>query len=139
MRVFLDTNILLDIIEQRMPFFTSSQAILDECDMQGIEVSVAWHGVATVFYITARKQGEAYALQMIQDLLSWTTVATVGHSEALSALGYGITDYEDALIAAAAQACGADWLITRDASGFSKSPVPSLSPETFLQRFSSQP
>ncbi len=37
MRAFLDTNILLDIIEQRMPFYTASQAVLDECDQRGFE------------------------------------------------------------------------------------------------------
>ncbi len=132
MRVLLDTNILLDIIEQRMPFYTTSQAVLDECDKRGIEVFVAWHGLATVFYITARKQSEAYAMQMMKDLLSWATVAMVGQTEALAALGYGIADYEDALIAAAAAACDAEWLITRDVAGFVKSPVLSIQPDAFL-------
>lgn len=134
MRVFLDTNILLDIVEQRMPFFTASQAVLDECDQRGHEIFIAWHGAATVFYITARKRGESLALQMIRDLLSWATVATVGQDEAVAALEYGITDFEDALIAAAANVSGADWLITRDAEGFTKSPVPAISPGSFLQQ-----
>ncbi len=34
MRVFLDTNILLDIVEQRLPFYTASQTVLDECDQR---------------------------------------------------------------------------------------------------------
>lgn len=134
MRVFLDTNILLDIVEQRMPFYTASQAVLDECDQRGFEVFVAWHGIATVFYITAKKQGDAYALQMIRDLLGWATVATVGQGEAVDALGYGITDYEDALIAAAASSSGVDWLVTRDEAGFLKGPVPPISPTDFLQK-----
>lgn len=134
MRVFLDTNILLDIVEQRLPFYTASQAVLDECDQRGFEIFVAWHGLATVFYITARKRGEVYALEMIRDLLAWATVATVGQNEAREALGYGITDYEDALIAAAASASGADWLVTRDEAGFLKGPVPPINPDAFLQK-----
>lgn len=134
MRVFLDTNILLDIIEQRTPFYSDSQGVLDECDRRGVEIFVAWHGLATVFYITARKQSEAYAMQMMKDLLSWATVATVGQSEAINALGYGIADYEDALIAAAASACDADWLVTRDVAGFAKSPVSPIDPPAFLQQ-----
>lgn len=134
MRVFLDTNILLDIVEQRMPHYTASQAVLDECDQRGFEIFVAWHGLATVFYITAKKRGEPYAMQMIRDLLSWATVATVGQDEAQEALGYGITDYEDALIAAAASAANSDWLITRDETGFSKGPVPAVNPTDFIQK-----
>ena len=95
---------------------------------------MAWHGIATVFYITAKKRDEAYALEMIRDLLTWATVATVGQDEALEALGYGIADYEDALIAAAASASGVDWLITRDEAGFSKGPVSPISPTDFLQK-----
>ena len=134
MRVFLDTNILLDIVEQRMPFYTGSQAVLDECDQRGFEIFVAWHGIATVFYITAKKRDETYALEMIRDLLTWATVATVGQDEALEALSYGIADYEDALIAAAASASGVDWLITRDEAGFLKGPVSPINPADFLQK-----
>lgn len=47
-------------------------------------------------------------------------------------MNLGIADYEDALQAAAAKACGADWLITRDAKGFAKSTVPAVSPSEFL-------
>ncbi len=134
MRIFLDTNILLDIVEQRMPHYTASQALLDECDQRGDEIFVAWHGLATVFYITAKKRGEPYAMQMIRDLLNWATVATVGQDEAQEALGYGIADYEDALIAAAASAVNSDWLITRDEAGFSKGPITTINPTDFLRK-----
>lgn len=95
---------------------------------------MAWHGLATVFYITAKKRGELYATQMMRDLLAWATVATVGQDEALDALDYGITDYEDAMIAAAASASNADWLITRDEAGFAKGPVPAINPIDFFDK-----
>ncbi|OYW74907.1 MAG: hypothetical protein B7Z37_15745 [Verrucomicrobia bacterium 12-59-8] len=134
MRVFLDTNILLDIVEQRMPFYTASQAVLNECDQRGFEISVAWHGLATLFYITAKRRGQAFAMQMMRDLLNWATVATVGQNEAQAALAYGIADYEDAMVAAAATASGSAWLITRDEAGFTNSPVAPISPDAFLQQ-----
>ena len=135
MRIFLDTNILLDIIEQRPPFFAASQQTLERCDALGFDLSVASHGLATLFYITERKAGNAAALAVIHQILSWAEVAPLGDPEARSALGYGIADYEDALQAAAAAACSADWLITRDANGFAGCPVPILAPEEFLIRF----
>ena len=132
MRVFLDTNILLDLILQRTPFFADARAVLEACDRRGLAISAAWHGLATVFYFIAREKGEAAANEAIGGLLTWCTVATVGQKEALEALNLGIADYEDALKAAAAKACGADWLITRDAKGFAKSAVPAVSPSEFL-------
>ncbi|WP_139373317.1 hypothetical protein [Prosthecobacter debontii] len=60
----------MNIIEQRMPHDTASQAVLDECDQRGFEIFVAWHGLATVFYITAKKRGELYAMQMMRGKVS---------------------------------------------------------------------
>ena len=56
----------------------------------------------------------------------------MGQDEASDALGYGIKDYEDAPQAAAANACSASWLVTRDSLGFAGSPVPGISPADFL-------
>lgn len=41
--------------------------------------------------------------------------------------------------AAAAEAAQADYLVTRDATGFANSPVPVVSPETFAALFSNNP
>jgi hypothetical protein len=134
-RVFLDTNILLDIIEQRVPLFTDSQQILERCDALVCDVFLAGHGLATIFYLTERRSGNVTALASIRQIPGFAQVATLGDAEARAALGYGIADYEDSLQAAAAAACMADWLVTRDAAGFSGSPVPILSPEEFLKRY----
>lgn len=72
-----------------MPFCPASQAVLDRCDELAFDLFIAWHGLATVFYITAKKQDEAYATTMIRSLLSWATVSTVGHDEARDALSFG--------------------------------------------------
>jgi predicted nucleic acid-binding protein len=122
-RVFLDTNILIDIVEQRAQFFAASQQVLERCELLGCAISIAPHGLATV----------------IQQILAWAEVATTGDAESRRATSYGILDYEDALQAAAAEACAADWLVTRDSGGFAGSPVPILSPDEFLQRFPPSP
>ncbi|MBL9172625.1 MAG: PIN domain-containing protein [Verrucomicrobiales bacterium] len=135
MRVFLDTNILLDIVGRREPLDTASQQVLERCDALDFDLGVAGHGLATVFYLTGRTAGRASALAVVHQLLSWADVAPLGDAEARAALGFGIADYEDALQAAAAASWEADVLITRDAIGFAGSPVPVLSPDEFLKRY----
>lgn len=108
MRVFLDTNILLDVVERRVPFFAASQEALERCDAIGCDLFLASHGLATLFYLTERKAGAATALAVIHQILGFAQVAPLGDAEARAALGYGIADYEDALQAAAADSCGAD-------------------------------
>ena len=139
MRIFLDPNILLDIVERRAPFFDASLQVLERCDLLGFNLSIAGHGLATLFYLTERKSGNATALAVIHQILASAEVAPLGDAEARRALGYGISDYEDALQVAAAAAYAADFMITRDEIGFASSPVPILSPDEFLKRFPAPP
>lgn len=136
MRVFLDTNILLDLIEQRQPYYLASQAVLDTCDRNSFPVFIAWHSLSNIFYIFRRKAGADRAQALIQDLLAVMTVVSAGHAEALRAIRLGFVDLEDAMQAAAAEAAGADLIITRDSKGFAASPVAIRSPEDFVGRFS---
>ncbi len=100
---------------------------------------LAWHSLSNVFYIYGRKVGQKKAFAALEDALTYMTVATVGQNEALRAFGLGFADLEDALQAVSAEATQADFLITRDAGGFAASPVPVLSPEEFVARFSGTP
>jgi predicted nucleic acid-binding protein len=139
MRVFFDTNILLDIVEQRAPHFQSSKDALLVCGSRGVEILLAWHSLSNAFYIYGRKAGKSKALEALREALEYMSVITVGHIEALRAFELGFTDLEDAMQAAAAETAQADFLITRDTAGFSGSPVPVLSPGQFVARMGTQP
>ena len=82
MRIFLDTNILLDIVEQRAPHAAASEAVLDRCDLLGWEISVAAHGLATIFNIVRRRAGQATAMSAVHQILAWADVAPLGDAEA---------------------------------------------------------
>jgi predicted nucleic acid-binding protein len=135
MRVFIDTNILLDVVEQRTPHYADSLAVLERTVLKGDQVFMAWHTLANVFYIYGKKAGVATARQALQELLQVITVATVGHAQALQAFTLGFDDLEDALQAVAAEACFAHCIITRNAPDFATSPVSVLTPKQFLAQF----
>ena len=135
MRVFLDTNILLDVLLNRPGLVESSEEVIVRSEEIGAGMFVAWHGVATAYYLLKRGRTEAEALVEVDKILAWARVATAGDSEARAARNLGLPDFEDALQAAAAAACGADWIVTRDTKGFRNSPVPTIAPEDFLAGF----
>lgn len=135
MRVFLDTNILLDILEKRHPHYQASQAVLDACDSNAVSVYLAWHSLSNIFYIYGKKAGAAKAREILKQILEVMTVVSTGHFEALRSMALDFVDLEDAMQAAAAEAVQADYLITRDAAGFANSPVPVVSPESFATLF----
>ena len=72
-------------------------------------------------------------------MLTWADVAQTGSADALAALDLPMRDFEDALQVAAAMACGAKCIVTRNERDFKASPVPALSPDAFLRRYPAPP
>ncbi len=130
MRLLLDINVVLDVIFQR-PGQKSSAALMSTCSQQH-QAFLAWHSVATLSYLIERQQNAKTAHQSISELLTWAHVAATGHADALVALQLPMSDFEDAMQASSAIACGAQYIITRNIRDFSKSPVPAITPEDFL-------
>lgn len=135
MRVFLDTNILLDVLLNREPFVADSESAILRCEAQGAGMFIAWHGLATAYYPLKRGRTETEALAEVDKILAWARVADGMDAQARHARSLGFNDFEDALQAASAEACAADWIVTRNAQDFSTSAVPAITPENFLKRF----
>ena len=108
MRVLLDTNILLDVLLNRPGLADESEAVIVRCAGLGAEMFVAWHGLATAYYLLKRGRTEQEALAEVDRILAWARVAAAGDTEARRARALGLPDFEDALQAASAEACAAD-------------------------------
>ena len=132
MLLLLDINIILDVVFQR-PGEPASSALIGSCNEQH-QAWLAWHSVATLAYLIERERNPAVARELVTGLLSWARVATTEHQDAVQALQLPMSDFEDALQVSAAQACGADYIITRNGRDFVQSPLPALSPEEFFAR-----
>jgi len=132
MRLLLDINIILDVVFARQGEPASS-VVIASCASHN-QAWLAWHSVATLAYLIERERSPAAAREAVAGLLTWARVASTGHKDALQALQLPMADFEDALQVSAAQACSADYIITRNGRDFLKSPFPALSPEEFLSR-----
>jgi predicted nucleic acid-binding protein len=112
-----------------------SAAVILRCDALGAEMFIAWHGLATAYYLLKRGRTQAEALNELDKILAWAVVAECGDAEARRARQLGFSDFEDALQAVAAEACGAQAIVSRNTTDFSRSSVPVFSPADFLNRF----
>jgi hypothetical protein len=88
------------------PGESASSIIIASCGREH-EGWLAWHTLATLAYIIERQSSAATARSFISGLLTWADIAPTGRGDAARALIWPMPDYEDALQAAAAQACGA--------------------------------
>jgi len=132
MRLLIDINVVLDVALQR-PGATASALLLAQCGRQH-EAWLAWHSVATLAYLLERQQSKVDVRDFIRGLIGWASVATTGTADVVRALEMAMPDFEDALQAAAALACGAQLIVTRNERGFKGSPVAALNPEAFLRQ-----
>lgn len=137
MHLLLDINILLDVAFQR-PGAAASAALIARCGHEH-EAWLAWHTLATLAYLIERQQSAAAVREFLRELLGWAEVAPASRADALAALDWPMPDYEDALQAAAAVACGAQAIITRNGRDFAGSPVAAMTPEAFLAKLRAPP
>jgi predicted nucleic acid-binding protein len=137
MRLLLDINILLDVAFQR-PGEPASSEVIARCG-RGHEAWLAWHTLATLAYLVERQQSAAQAREFIRGLLEWADVAATQRGDALQALDWPMPDCEDALQAAAAVACGAQLILTRNLRDFKGSPIPATTPEAFIRQYPTLP
>jgi PIN domain len=132
MRLLLDINILLDVACQR-PGEPATSQVIARCGREH-EAWLAWHSVATLACLIERQHSAAQARDFVRGLLVWADVAATQRSDAQQALDWPMPDYEDALQAAAAVACGAQIVITRNVRDFKGSPLPAMTPEVFIRQ-----
>ncbi len=131
-RILFDINVALDAALARPPHSEAATKIWAAVDARRITGLLPAHGVTTLYYLLARAKGAAAARRAIAHLLTVFGVAAVNHAILQRALALGWPAFEDAVCAAAAQASGCDFIVTRDPSGFPESPVPCVDPATAL-------
>ena len=133
MVILIDTNVILDAIQHRDPFFFPvAQNILSKCRDRELSGYIAGYTVPTIFYIL-RKQSSVEARRIIlSDLCSFLDVVGISKEQVIAAIDNDrFEDMEDCLQAECAESVGAEYIITRNISDFAASPVPAILPESF--------
>jgi predicted nucleic acid-binding protein len=134
-RVFFDTNVWLDVALQNPGLWQASKQSLECTDGGSIEPWVAWHTLSNGYYIVNKRADRQRAIDFVRDVLASATIAPVGHAEALRAAELAMNDFEDAMQLAAAEACAADAIVTRNAADFKVASIPVYTPEDFVAAF----
>ncbi|HVW11897.1 MAG TPA: PIN domain-containing protein [Bryobacteraceae bacterium] len=134
MTVLIDTDVLLDIALNREPHAAASAQLLEALERGAASGFIAWHSLSNFHYLVSPLQGAAEAKEFLLDLLHFVGVAQTSTASAAYAAGLPMKDFEDALQVAAAAACGADVIATRNIRDYTESPVKAELPSDLLQR-----
>lgn len=133
MRVFVDTNVLLDFICRREPFFESAKGIFAACFLKKIDIVISSLSIVNSIYI-GRKYGSEILKAKLLSLSDFYTVADLHAETVLKTLRSDWADYEDALQYVAAKEHNADCIVTRNTKDFEKSEISVYLPEEILER-----
>jgi len=130
--ILVDLNVILDVVKKREPHYQASAAVLDEVVKGKVGGVIPAHAVTTIHYIVARYQNPRVADKVVDWLLQYFDVVAIGRQEMLRARSMAWDDFEDSVVAAAAESENCIALVTRNIKDFSESPVPALTPEEYL-------
>lgn len=133
MTVLLDTDILIDVALDRKPFSDYSSEVLDNAEQRVFQAYVAWHSLSNFYYVVSSSAPKVDAKDFLTDLLTFVEVAPTGTKDALYATSLEIGDFEDALQIAAAKACEAEMIVTRNVKHYRGSPIQVHLPQQFLR------
>ena len=130
--ILIDTDVLIDVALDRQPFSDPAAELLDRLQTGPKRAFVAWHTVSNFYYLVASAQGGSDARAFITELIRFVAVADCGTNAVAYAARLEMADFEDAMQVAAARACGARFVVTRNAKDFERSPIPAITPQEAL-------
>ena len=124
--MLIDTNILVDVALDRRPFSEPASDLLKLLQQNAVSAYISWHTVSNFYYVVAPAVGGIETREFIVDLLRFISVSQTGTEDILYAASLPMRDFEDAMQVAAARACGASHIVTRNSRDFERSPIPAV-------------
>ena len=135
MRVLIDTNIVLDFLLQREPFFQDAELLFQAIDAGQLIGYVTATTLTDIFYISRKHtRSVEQARQAVLETLTAMVICPIDRAVLESAFNSGLVDFEDAVQIFGAVAQRLDAILTRDNKGFLSSPIPVLSIQELLQQ-----
>jgi len=131
-RLLLDTDVIVDYLLVRQPFFANARAILQAADPGVFDLFISAITPVNVFYLARKAAGIAVARQLIADLLDAVSVCVVDAAVLRAALSSPMTDFEDAVPHESAAAAGIDIIVTRNVRDYRLATLPVVTPAEFV-------
>lgn len=132
MKILFDTNVILDVMLDRIEFAESASLLLSFVERGDFSGVICATTVTTIHYLSTKVLGRSESQKQIKNLLALFEIASVNRTVIEEAVESSFSDFEDAVIYCAACHAGADSIVTRDYKGFKRSQLPVYYPDELL-------
>ncbi len=139
MKALVDTCVIIDALQNRVPFYEDSQKIFYAVANNQVKGYISAKSVTDIYYITHRATHDDSATRKI--LITLLNLFDVLDTEAMDcrrALLSETSDYEDAVMIETAARENVDCIVTRNVKDYGKSVVSIFSPSEFLAKLNEE-
>lgn len=136
MRLLIDANILLDVLQKREPHFHDSSLLWKLCETEAVEGCVSSLTIANLVYVMRKELDPEKIEAVLQQLKLIFRLTDLCVSDITKAAEMKWTDFEDAVQSAIADRIHAEYIITRNVRDFRDSKTIAFTPTEYLTRIS---
>ena len=137
MRALIDTCIIIDPLQSRVPFAENAEKIFLAAANRSFEPFITAKSSADIYYITHRNtHSDEKTRQILAKLfLLFSPLDTTGN-DCKQALISKVSDYEYAIMNETAKRSSMDCIVTRNIKDYTDPSIPVLTPEKFIEALS---
>ena len=144
MKALLDTNVVLDVLQKRSPWFDDGKEIFLAVAAKQIDGFVTAKEVADIHFFSRKQFKDEENIdikvrKIISGILALFGVIDTLGEDCQNALGIENNDYEDAMMITSAKRAGIDYIVTRNTEHFKQSAVPVCTPAEFVKLLKGNP
>ena len=135
-KIFVDTNIFIDVFTANPDFVSESKAVLELCEQNIIEGYTTASAITDIFYLIRKLlHDKEKAYQVLGHILNIIKVLPVTNEDVLNACAEHAYDFEDCLQATCAKANHCSAIVTREEKGFKDFDITLLSPSALVDQY----
>src|SRR5688572_23134647 len=120
-RVFVDSDVILDVALARQPFVDASRLVLSLLENGRAVGFASSNSITNIYYVLRKSGGDSKAREFIGSLLKYLTAIPIDHADILNALKSDFSDFEDGVQNFAALSNQCECIVTRNIDDYQKS------------------
>lgn len=133
-RILIDTNILLDYLLTREPFYEEARGVILTCTEGEVKGCIAAHSISNMFYILRKDFDAEERREVLTNLCTIFDVEGIDKTKLLSGLyNEEFSDFEDCLQMECARAYNAEYIVTRNIDDYKASEIKAILPKEYLK------
>jgi len=133
-KIFVDTNIVIDLLSRREPFFEEAASLFSLADKKLIELTVSSLTIAHTSYALLRQMDSNKAKSILRKLILIVNILSLDDKIIGLALNDNtFSDFEDGLQHFTAIENGQELIITRNLKDFKNSKLPTMTAKQFIE------